>query len=168
MQKMPMPKVSAQGSITDKMKKQQMPNRQMPNQVPKRPAPGRLGPKPLNGGKKLGPGGMLDQLKNRQLPRRGPGGSIGKPKPKAPGGMLNKRNEKLKKAYGSSMNSQKASPNYQNMQKAGPAAIPRNIQKGNRPTLRDRNKQAPNFKGVYQGLAKPRPRKTVPSRRGGR
>jgi hypothetical protein len=163
MQKMPI-----SGKVTDKMKK--MPMMGYGKGPIKKPVPGRLGPKNVPGGRNPKPykgGGVLENMKERLLPRRGSGGSIGKPKPTAPGGMLDKRNEKLKKAYGSSMNSQKASPNYQNMQKAGPAANLRNIQKGNRPTL-NRNKQAPNFKGGFQGLAKPKPRKTVPSRRGGR
>jgi len=151
------------------MRMEKMPVKSYGKNPTKKPTPTRPGPKRVPGGKDPKPykgGGVLENMKERLLPRRGPD-KLGPKKKPAPGGMLNKRNEKLKKAYGSSMNSQKASPNYQNMQKAGPAVSPRNTQKGGRPTL-NRNKQAPNFKGVFQGLAKPRPRKTVPSRRGGR
>jgi hypothetical protein len=170
---MRMQKMPVSGKVTDKMKKMPMPykgggpaKRPEPTRVPGNQLLPKRGPRGPIGKPKQVPGGILERAKERLLPRRGPDG-LGPKKKQAPGGMLEKRNEKLKKAYGSSMNSQKASPNYQNMQKAGPAANLRNIQKGNRPTL-NRNKQAPNFKGGFQGLAKPKPRKTVPPRRGGR
>jgi hypothetical protein len=143
---------------------QKMPVQSYGKNPTKKPEPGRLGPKKVPAKPYKG-GGVLENMKERLLPRRGPGG-LGPKKKQAPGGMLEKRNEKLKKAYGSSMNSQKAGSSLNNMkmQKAGPAVSPRNTQKGGRPTL-NRNKQAPNFKGVFQGLAKPKP-KTVPTRRG--
>jgi hypothetical protein len=177
MQKMPMPKVPA-GSIADKMKKMPLPVRPGPRNykdVPKTPAPGGKRnprqpynpggprPKPLNGGKKLGPAGMISAMgkylgqSNEKLQKAGPrGGSMS-------GNNLNgKRNEQMKKAPKRALGNK-----LQSMFQGGPAVSRKDTQKGGRPTL-NRNKQAPNFKGVFQGLAKPKPRKTVPSRRGGR
>jgi hypothetical protein len=147
MQKMPMPKVPAKGSITDKMKKQPLPVRPMPKQVP-----GGMVKKYQGNDKK----GLVQGLNNLKSNRKLQGAKKANPR----GGTANPRGGMVS-AAGNSKSSM-------NIQKAGPSANLRNIQKGSRPTLRDRNKQAPNFKGVMAPGKKPITRPVQPPRRGSR
>jgi hypothetical protein len=146
---MRMQKMPVSGKVTDKMKKQPMPigggNR-------KRLLPG---PKQVPGGmvKKYKGGSVLGNMKERLLPRRGPGG-MG-PKKQVPGGMYkserSKSLEKLKQAGPRS----KSAPGRQMLdsimgrqprprgrgERAGKAlgsmanTLGRSVRKGNRPTL---------------------------------
>jgi hypothetical protein len=107
MQKMPMPKVPAQGSITDKKKKQPLPVRPMPKQVP--------------GGmvKKYKGGGVLDQMK-----KLAPGSARNQMKQGLVQGLNNLKSKKTlqgsKNANPRGGSIQKAGPRGGSIQKAGP------------------------------------------------
>lgn len=155
MQKMPMPKVPAQGSITDKMKKKPLPVRPMPKQVPG----GMV--KKYQGNAKQGLVQGLNNLKSKKTLQ-----DAKKANPR--GGMVSqagnsKRNERARKDL---------NPVYGSIQKAYGNGIGRS-----KPKRAEGQKQKPGQLGMPLGkrlpnrgkLGKPRVTRPVqPPRRGSR